>query len=45
MTGNMVKSIEDPANSMNISDLPQGIYILALTDDKKRQHLTRVVKQ
>jgi len=45
MTGNKVKSIEDPANSMNISNLPQGIYILALTDNKQRQHLTRVVKQ
>ncbi|MEE4256266.1 MAG: T9SS type A sorting domain-containing protein [Bacteroidales bacterium] len=45
LTGNKVKSVEDPANSMNISDLPQGIYMLVLTDDKQRQHLARVIKQ
>jgi len=45
LTGNKVKSVEDPANSMNISDLPQGIYMIVLTDDRQRQHLTRVIKQ
>jgi len=45
LTGNKVKSIEYPANSMNISDLPKGIYMLVLTDNRQRQHLTRVIKQ
>lgn len=45
MTGNKVKSVDDPANSMNISDLPQGIYMLVLTDDKQRTHLSRIIKQ
>lgn len=45
LTGNKVKSVEDPANSINISDLPQGIYMIVLTDDRQRQHLTRIIKQ
>ena len=44
MTGNLVKSFDRP-ESMNISDLPEGIYMAVLTDKQQRQHITRIVKR
>jgi len=44
MTGNLVKSFDQPA-SMNISELPEGIYMAVLIDERNKQHVTRIVKQ
>ncbi len=44
MTGNIVKSFTD-LRSMNISDLPEGIYMTVLTDDDQKKHVTRIVKK
>lgn len=44
ITGNQVKSFTDP-RAMNISDLPEGIYMAVLTDSDQKQHVTRIVKR
>lgn len=44
ITGNKVKSFTDP-RAMNISDLPEGIYMAVLTDSDQQQHITRIVKR
>jgi hypothetical protein len=44
MTGNLVKSFNDPT-AMNISDLPEGIYMAVLTDRKDKRHVTRIIKK
>jgi len=44
ITGNLVKTFDKPG-SMNISDLPEGIYMAVLTDTERRQHVTRVIKR
>lgn len=44
ITGNLVKSFSEFEN-MNISDLPEGIYMTVLTDDDQKKHVTRIVKR
>lgn len=44
ITGNLVKSFND-TESMNISDLPKGIYMAVLFDNQERRHVSRVVKR
>jgi hypothetical protein len=44
MTGTLVKSFDQPS-SMNISQLPEGIYMAVLVDKDNRRHITRVVKR
>jgi len=44
VTGNLVKSFTNP-QSMNISDLPEGIYMAVLTDAQQKQHITRIIKR
>jgi len=44
VTGNLVKSFSNP-QSMNISDLPEGIYMAVLTDAQQKQHITRIIKK
>ncbi|RLD79956.1 MAG: hypothetical protein DRJ15_08240 [Bacteroidetes bacterium] len=44
ISGNKVKTFTDP-RAMNISDLPEGIYMAVLTDSEQKQHITRIVKR
>jgi hypothetical protein len=44
VTGNLVKSFPDPS-SMNVSDLPEGIYMVVLTDDSQQKHISRIIKR
>lgn len=44
ITGNLVKAFDKPG-SMNLSDLPEGIYMAVLTDNDNNQHVTRVIKR
>ena len=44
VTGNLVKSFDRP-ETMNISDLPEGIYMTVLTDKQQRQYVTRIIKK
>lgn len=44
MTGNLVKSFKHPVK-MDITELPEGIYMVMLTDAKNKMHLTRIVKR
>ena len=44
MTGKLVKSYSG-VSAMNISDLPEGIYMVVLTDKEQKQHITRIVKR
>lgn len=44
ITGNLVKSFDD-TESMNISDLPKGIYMAVLFDKQDRRHVSRVIKR
>ena len=44
ITGNLVKTFDKPT-SMNISELPEGIYMAVLTDKESQHHVTRVIKR
>ena len=43
ITGKLVKSFSDP-DGMNISDLPEGIYMAVLIDNQQKRHITRIIK-
>lgn len=44
VTGNLVKTFHQP-RSMDVSDIPEGIYMAVLIDKDQQKHVTRIVKQ